>query len=176
MADGAIGGRADERIWRAFMVILGALAVAFVILALTGGLSHAQEEGAVCPAGTAKWNADGGCEYGCDKATATFAGARVDWQRLAPGVITGVCVKSATNLYTPETGPDGGSFTTPDGKDVSHIVITLAGPNSVGITGEIAATRAPAEPVGAPAWYALAFGGAALGALGLLRLRRKTIE
>lgn len=185
MADGAIGGaRADNDILiggrkrsKKRRLLLVALVCAVIGFALGYAMSHAQEEATVCPAGTAKWEADGGCEYGCDKATATFAGAQVDWQRLAPGVITGVCVKSATNLYAPATGPDGGSFTTPDGKDVSHIVITLAGPNSVGITGEIAATRGPMadDSVGALAWFLLAFGGAALGALGLLRLR-KTVK
>lgn len=134
--------------------LLSGLLAALVIGATTVGAGANAPAADVCAPGAAKWEAPGICEYGCDKASAAFAGATVTWSRLAPGVIVSVCVKAGQDLYSPATGPDGGAFTTPTGKDVSHIVITMTGPNAV------SALNFAAEPI--PLWMALL---AVIGAL-----------
>lgn len=90
-------------------------------------------EAQVCPAGTTKFEDDTGYEYGEGKVEISAAGPDADWQMLAPanGVIQWVCVKAGDELFWPESEPQGGTYTTPSGQDVSHVVVYAVGPNGV---------------------------------------------
>lgn len=118
------------------LALVAALLVALALIIADAGLIRAQDtEANVCPPGSVKYEADNGYEYGADLAAVTLAGHRAEWQALTTaGDIVQVCVKAGQSIYYPPTGPRNGAYDTPDGNDVSHVVLYLATPNAVEIT------------------------------------------
>lgn len=125
-----------------------ALTLALLVLVLLSGVAVAQETaGDVCPPGTTKYetNTSGagtGYEYGAEHATITVDGSHTEWQAITvAGDIARVCVKSGNQLYWPPTADRSGAFDTPDGKDVSHVVLYMETPNAIGLA------RFEAQPI-----------------------------
>lgn len=150
---------ADHWGWRERLLgllVIGLLLAALLIIIFDARTASAEEStGAVCPPGSTKYEAGFGYEYGDRLTQITTAGPTATWTVIEDNaVVDRVCVKAGQDLYWPASDPRGGAFTTPDGKDVSHVVTYLVSPNRIGV---VELTAEP-EALGSAILIVLSFG------------------